>query len=253
MAGPSDFCTVGGLDTAQAGCVYDFRAGRDAVLVGFGGLASGDLVGFGEGSTTVDAGEALKAPFEFFNIASDLAIGKVFVRDLDRIFYQRGVRGVGTSVDEVVDGLGDLLAGSGRVVFVGQSAGGSAALLYGMLLNVDRIVAFSPLTFFTPLLRRIHHDARWSPEMAEIARMTRFPGRRRHLDLRRVMRRRPSRSQIDIYFGAESRLDVIHAQRLAGSPRVILHPVATGSHAIARRMREAGSLKPVLQEALGHS
>ena len=239
---------AGGLDPADAGCVYDFSAGREVVLVGFGGLVSSDLVGYGGGDTSSD-GDALKAPFEFFTIASGLRIGKVFVRDLDQIFYQRGVRGVGRTADEVTAGLRALLAGSGRTVFVGQSAGGYAALLHGVRLGVDQVVAFSPLTFFTRRLRRQHGDDRWAAEMDEIRRLPLPRRQRRNLDLGRALEGTGHGSRIDVYYGAKSSLDVAHAHHVA-FPNVTLHPVDTASHATARRLRESGALQAVLQEAL---
>lgn len=245
MSGATGRATVGGLDEAEAGCIYDFDEGRDVVLVGFGGLIKEELVGFGEPASPTP----LAAPFEFLGTASDLPVGKVFVRDLDQIFYQRGVRGLGRDVAEVASGLGSLLSGSGRVVFVGQSAGGYAALLFGTMLGVDHVLAFSPVTFLTPLLRRVHRDDRWPEEMAEIRRLSRF---RRHLDLRRAIRARGQRSELHVYFGAKNLLDRTHAGRLEGLPGVTLHPWATASHAVARRMREEGELKPVLLRALGH-
>jgi hypothetical protein len=235
--------TAGGLEEADAGCIYDFDEGRSTVLVGFGGLFVAELLGFGD----VEPAPAT-VPFEFFNIVSALPVGKVFVRDLDQIFYQKGVRGLGRTVGEVCDGLRNLLSGAERVVFVGQSSGGYAAILYGCLMGVDEVLAFSPQTFLTRTQRRLHHDNRWPDLIAQINRL--HPVRRHHLDLRKVLRRHASPTRVSIYFGAKNGDDRAHARRLEGLPNVTLHPWATASHAVARRMREEGVLRPVLLEAL---
>lgn len=238
--------TAGGLDEAQAGCIHDLRPTDEVVLVAFGGLAAWDLVGYGEDPSA--EGSEGKVPFEFFNLVAGEPVGKVFVRDLDQAFYQRGVRGLGRSVDEVVSGLSGLIGERSRIVFVGQSAGGFGAMLFGALLGVDEVLAFSPQSFLNPWWRRRHHDDRWP---AEVARARDGAGwRLRHLDVRPGLRATKGRVTVNLYYGDQNGLDEVHCRHLERLPGVHLHPVATRSHAVARRMRENGSLREVLHRAL---
>lgn len=245
---PAELATVGGLPEPEAGCIHDLTPDDAVVLVAFGGLVANDLVGVGGGPPAAGPGAAAP-PFEFFNLVGGAPVGKILVRDLDQIFYQRGVRGLGATIDEVVEGLRPLVAGRDRVVFVGQSAGGYAAILLGALLGVDEVLAFSPQTFLDRRLRRRHGDDRWPDCVAEIRGMRR--AERRHLDLADVLRAGPSRTAFHLYYGSENRLDALHCRRLGAVPTVVLHPWPTGSHAVARRMREEGSLRTVLWQALG--
>jgi len=245
---PSTQRAVGDIDEESAGCLYDFGITHDLVLVGFSGLIANELAGFGE-----PAGPGVSprpaVPFEFFNTVSTIPVGRVFVRDFEQIFYHRGVRGLGATIPEVADGLRRLLEPAGRVVFTGQSAGGYAAILFGTLLGVDDVVAFSPQTFMTRGLRRLYHDDRWPAEMAAINRIYPLRGRE-SLNLRRVLDRRNRCSRIHIHFGARNRLDAVHATHLEGLPGVSLRPFDTRSHAVARRMREVGMLRPALLDVL---
>ena len=65
-------------------------------------------------------------------MVADLPVGKMFIRDLDQVFYQRGVRGLGVSITEVEEALRRVLPRDRRTVFVGGSAGGFAAMLSGL-------------------------------------------------------------------------------------------------------------------------
>lgn len=238
--------TAGGLDEPEAGCIYDLGPTQNVVLVAFGGLVAWDLVGYGEDPSA--AGSEGRVPFEFFNLVAGEPVGKVFVRDLDQAFYQRGVRGLGTSVDQVASGLRGLIGERSRIVFVGQSAGGFGAMLFGALMGVDEVLAFSPQTFLSPWWRRRHHDDRWP---AEVARARHGAGwRLRNLDVRPGLRAAKGRVTVNLYYGDQNRLDEVHCRHLERLPGVQLHPVATGSHAVARRMRENATLREVVNRSL---
>jgi len=55
-------------------------------------------------------------------------------------------------MDETAAFLRDKIRGYERVVFLGNSGGGYAALLFGALLHVDKVVAFVPPTVLTSQL-----------------------------------------------------------------------------------------------------
>ena len=79
----------------------------------------------------------LQPPFEFFRLTQDLPVKRIFLRDHEQAWYHRGVRGAGNSVDEVAERLAQLFvqAKIDKVVMVGNSMGGYAALLFGNLLG----------------------------------------------------------------------------------------------------------------------
>jgi hypothetical protein len=87
-------------------------------------------------------------PFEFLNSLTSWfpRIDKKFYIDIHQCWYQKGIHGFSTNVEETVVYLKKVIKPYKRVVFIGTSAGGYAAILFGSLLNVDKVVAFVPQT-----------------------------------------------------------------------------------------------------------
>lgn len=227
------------LEQSDAGCAYDFHDDDKTALVVFAGLAVGD-------------GSIAGHPhFEFFNVAAGLPVSKLFIRDLDQVWYQRGVSGLGSSIPEVRDALAVQLDRFEHVVFLGGSSGGYAALLLGALLGVDRVLAFSPQTFVGRGRRRVHRDRRWSSKIAEMYRSPELSST--YLDLKPVLQNTLAPTRAAIYYGSRNRLDRVHARRVRRIPGVSIHGYDTDSHGVQRRMRNAGLLDEVLREAMGLS
>ena len=101
------------------------------VLVSFGGLANG----------TDDP------PFEFVRQTGDLGVHRVFVRDLGQCWYQQGLPGAADGVLDAAAALTRVIdeLGPSRRVFVGNSSGAFAAILFGVLAGADEVAAFGPL------------------------------------------------------------------------------------------------------------
>ena len=89
--------------------------------------------------------------FEFANFLN------AHFADTDRQFYvdncmnlyHKGIMGISKTIDETVEYLKTEIGGYKRVVFIGVSAGGYAAILFGSLLNIASVVAFIPQTLRT--------------------------------------------------------------------------------------------------------
>lgn len=60
--------------------------------------------------------------------------------------YHQGIRGISNNIDETVDYLKERFKNYDRVICLGASAGGYAAMLFGSLLNVHSVIAFIPQT-----------------------------------------------------------------------------------------------------------
>jgi len=202
------------------------------VLVAFGGLANG----------------ADQAPYEFVRQTGALGVHRVFVRDLGQCWYQEGLPGTAGGVDAAVAALGDVLDGLGasRRVFVGNSSGAFAAVLFGVLGGADDIVAFGPLSSVTRWSRLVSRDRRWP---AQIRRARQVATDRAHLDLVRLLRSTSRTGGVTIHYGVQDPRDGRSARRLGRLPgvRVVGHP---GGHLFIRKLRDAGALLPILESAL---
>jgi len=86
--------------------------------------------------------------FEFANFlnAHFANTDRQFYVDCRMDLYHRGIAGISKTVDETVEYLKTEIDGYKRVVFIGVSAGGYAAILFGSLLNIASVVAFIPQT-----------------------------------------------------------------------------------------------------------
>ena len=107
--------------------------GSDTLIVSFGGYA---LMLGGIPS------------FEFTNFLSInfTNTDSLFYIDKKGINYHHGIEGISENIPETVDYLNEKIKGYSKVLFLGVSSGGYAAILFGSLLKVTYVLAFIPQT-----------------------------------------------------------------------------------------------------------
>ena len=219
----------------------DLASDSPTLAVAFGGLF-GRMGG-------VDA-------FEFMGTLSQLGTKCLFVRDSHRLWYQGGIAGVGPSVDALAEGISELIdrAAVERVVFLGASSGGYAAILFGGLLGAHEVLAFSPQTFLDPERRAAAGDRRWPEESARMeARLD-----PRYADLKPLLESHAGRGVaqvIRLHYALEEERDVAHAGHLSSVQGVDLFPhrlgVAAGqAHVLPVILRSRDQLKPIVAQSL---
>ena len=203
------------------------------LLVAFGGFAGGLGI----------------HPSEFFDLTKDARANRIFMRDVQKVWYQRGLPGVATDIDGIASFLAEKReeVGASRVVLVGNSMGGYAAVVLGILLDADRVLAFAPQTFIGRLHRFVHYDRRCT----ELIRNVHRTPNRRYLDLKPLLRRLSPSCEIDMFYCQDDRLDRIHAERLNFAPNVHTHSLSKGGHSVIKHLRSSGALTSVVRDALG--
>jgi esterase/lipase len=111
----------------------EIKRGSDTLVVSFGG-------------------SSLKfahiPPFEFLNFISKnfTDVDCSFYIDKHKCFYTKGIDGISKDEDETIEYLKDKIKGYKKVIFLGISAGGYAALLFGSKLNVDKVLVWGAPT-----------------------------------------------------------------------------------------------------------
>lgn len=111
--------------------------GNETLIVCFGGMASAFLN---------------EPPFEFLRFLSSSFKNRsdfAFYIDKNQCWYHKGVRDITDSVDETRIYLDNIIKNRNykNVIFMGSSAGGYAAILFGSLCkNVNSVLAFVPQT-----------------------------------------------------------------------------------------------------------
>jgi hypothetical protein len=214
-------------------CVLEMEepAGADVLLVFFAGFRGG----FG----TLPV-------FEFRSTVSGVRAHKLFFRDLSELWYQRGVPGVGDSPDAIAARNAACRDrwGAKRVVMVGNSSGGYAAILFGLLTGADEVHAFAPKTRL--LESEDFHD------QEKLAFLLRHLGADHpNLDLRRLMESGVgARTRVHIHYPTGNAVDTGQARHVASLPNVRLWSYPWRSHALVKKLKEAGLLRPILESAI---
>ena len=190
--------------------------------------------------------------FEFVALTADMPVKKMFVRDPRQSWYHRGMPSHGSTLESIAELLQKIIAGQDvdRLVTVGSSAGGYAALAFGALLGAERVLAFGPQTTLDREALAEMDDHRWDylldPLYAKGALEERW------IDLRAAL---PGaldpNTRCGVYFDETVRADRLHAERLAGIDGVRLYRFGRGGHTLSRHLRDQGALDRLLREALG--
>ncbi|MGK5042704.1 hypothetical protein ACQ4WQ_20445 [Janthinobacterium sp. GB1R12] len=195
--------------------------------------------------------------------ASGQPLNKILVRDSGNAWYHRRIAGLGNHVDETAQALRDLVRriAPSQVTTVGQSMGGYAAVMFGLLLDVQQIVAFGPLSFLDVQQARLYHELRWLPVMESLAQDPPLSG---YYDLAALCRARATgHTRMHLVFGtrpdaanpgagaSESvNLDAMHAQRLAAFGRCTLHPFPQSGHAVVQHLIDTKRINGLLASCI---
>jgi hypothetical protein len=216
--------------------------GRDEV----DGTSRGVLVVFSD----LDADLPVPA-FDLLESTADLGVPRLFVRDVDQCWYQRGLRGLSRDVPSTVDALTRVIgeAGDGRRVFVGSGAGGYAAILFGVLCGADEVVAFAPQATITRFGRWRAHDRRWRRNIGKARRSASHHG---YLDLVRCLEGRVHRTVISVHFGKQDTSDSRYAQSMQDLPGTTVIAHAAG-HDVASVLDAHDELSGLCEAALGRN
>jgi hypothetical protein len=220
-----------GLDYPEELKPISFLPGErtDVLFLSFGGVRMGSGM----------------PPFEFTASLSSRGVPGYFIKDFRQSWYHKGLLGISQDITGTHAYLQDLVARQGceRLVTLGSSAGGYAAILFGALLNADRVAAFAPQAEVTRDVVK-QYAAYDSPPPAQfLDKKTSVPS------LPEFLRTRPSLPEIRIYYAAESRMDVEDAEKFAEFDGIELIPAPdTANHSIAAELKRRGQLGGILED-----
>jgi pimeloyl-ACP methyl ester carboxylesterase len=189
-------------------------------------------------------------PFHLFEATSGLPVKRLFVRDPALVWFQHGVPGFGETIDEVAASLRMVVDEQEveRLVVVGSSAGGYAALAFGSLLEADLVLSFSPQTMLERGWLDEAGDDRWPGHFKNLAALG-GPDPR-WTDLREALpRERRPRTVYELHYPAPFELDARHAERLADLPGVTMIGHDRGYHNFIQGLRNRGELEAIFRSA----
>ncbi len=194
--------------------------------------------------------------FEFRNyLTKNFECHFIFVRDLEQVWYHAGVKDLTPKSEEdqilgTVATLKEEIAKIPytRLVTLGTSAGGYASLLFGILLEVDYIVSFSPQTYLDIANRRKYGDTRWEAQTQKLHGLISMRTEpEKYLDLLTLDASQVKK--IHLVLGTQDQLDRTHVERLLIWKNVSLEKVNAG-HSCVKQLRDSGRLLKLLQDTL---
>jgi tetratricopeptide (TPR) repeat protein len=189
---------------------------------------------------------AMSTPLHVFDWhLAALGVSAIYLKDFSRLLYFRGVQSLG-DLKATCAALQDMVRQSGakRLCAIGMSAGGAAALRYGVELRAARISSFAgPTRIGDPTLIDVRHRI--------VERRLAEAGLNEPLDIREFLISRRSSARIDLVYGAGMPRDRGYALHLGDLPGVTLHPQpGQDCHNIIPQLAKTGQLKPLLAELL---
>jgi hypothetical protein len=211
----------------------DADDGTKPLLVAFGGISGG--LGL--------------PPFEFMKMCEGIDVDRVFVRDIQQSWYHLSDDNLAMP-ERVIEVLGSMLVPGRRSVFVGNSMGAYAAILFGAILGCDSILAFAPQTFIDPENRTKHGDCRWEEQLSRVHASDLAVIE--YFDLRQFLLTKTisKTEQIRLFYATDHHLDRLHAEHIETVPGVVLQKFASGGHGLIKELRDNGLLQTIILDAL---
>jgi len=196
----------------------------DVLLVSFGGFA-------------LQVGMAIP---EFKNLLTPIDVNKVFLIDEDRCWYY-------TIHKKVINDLRKLIDSNNfkNIIFYGCSAGGYAAILFGLLLKIDRVMAFQTQTFLSRESRKKYNDKRWLPEIEKLYSYS----QQDQLDLWNYK----CKTLIELFYCENFRESKIHAELFyekASDLNIILNKYQCDDYPLVKELKRKGKLLQIFKDRL---
>ncbi|ARU55011.1 hypothetical protein OLMES_0924 [Oleiphilus messinensis] len=172
--------------------------------------------------------------FMGYKLTRDMPCDKLFIRDPSKSWYHG-------NIDGLAEGIEDLLAKikvitdkypMEHVTFLGSSMGGFAALLFGILLNIGKIIAFGPQIRINPHLpNNPKNDSQIE-----------------YKDLTPLIN--SSTAEIDIYIGLNELADIYHVQDIKQSDNVRVQRLFGQPHNVMLFLTKINCLDTIIRSSI---
>jgi len=223
------------VDASEESCLLDFQGEGELLAICFGFY---DAAG--------------KAQFDFYKRLKKLEtlsgkkINKLLLRDKNNAWYHHGVEGLGKDVDETTVSIRKIIKEikPSKIITIGQSMGGYAAIMYGALLEADKVISFGPLSCFDADKLEVLRDYRWLDLVKKIqsTRPKVF-----YDDLPKLLAGKKRKTEFEIFYGTHPgenaermeavNYDAAHAYMFYGLAGMKLFPLHNSPHAVVEYMR----------------
>ncbi|MFN0156645.1 MAG: hypothetical protein ACKVRP_01075 [Bacteroidota bacterium] len=206
--------------------LLDLAADSDVLLVSFAAIPLTDN----------------KPAFAFRSSVIDLPVKKAFFVDPYSALYHRGIPDVAGNIYELADCLFRIVQSEGirRIVCVGNSGGGYAAIALGALAGAHEIHAFNPPT-------RLFNESEYHRRDAVASFAGLVDPQDPTADLKFLLNQtQRSTLHTHVYYSIGDSIDRRRCQYLRDSPGVSLVGYPVSSHNLARYLAREGTITQLL-------
>lgn len=209
--------------------LIEFNDDRKPLIITFGGINGG----------------ICQPLFEFKNfLKKNIDCHVIFIRDTKQSWYHRGIIGFGDSINELKNNIKEIICkiNYSKIITIGGSMGGYASLLFGNLLNVNAILAFSAQTFIDEYNRKKYNDNRWDKQIQKIHNDC----DNTYYDLSKL---NFENINVQIFYGENDKLDKIHCERMKNNKNINVK-CYDGKHAVLKKLRDNGILLKIINDLI---
>ncbi len=188
-------------------------------LIAFGGMASGLSM----------------PPKEFFKSFIHKNINIIFVKDFKQCWYQKGLLGKTSDIESSIEYLKNIIPKTTeKLVTLGASAGGYAAIRFGIALNADRIIAFSPQTLIDEETARVFSKSCLRNMIFDNI----------DLDLKKILDKYNPEVKVEVYYAVYNNRDKTNVNNIKDYVKEFSYE--TDTHLLASYLKEKGLLKKIV-------
>lgn len=162
--------------------------------------------------------------YEWKKMGSQAFSKNIYVRDIYKSWYIKGINASASSIERAANIINNEI-GKKRFITVGSSAGGYGAILFGIMLNAEYVIAFSPQISVPLFLENTE------PEKNPIyMKYCNNDGISKYLNLKDIIRQ--SDTEIFVFYPAQSERDIKQIEILKGMNNVNIIGVHEKQHGV---------------------
>lgn len=180
---------------------------------------------------------------EFKRIMTPVDVNKAFVTDDSRSWYYEHMNDLIYQLKNLISDINPKLT-----IFFGNSAGGYASILYGILLEVDRVMAFQAQTFLSKKSREEYNDKRW---WCDVVKAQKYVDDENNLDLWNSDKK--CKTIVELFYCKNFNESNIHAEVFYEKTKylnVVLNGYECPSYNLANWKRNTGKLLSLFQDRI---
>jgi hypothetical protein len=102
-------------------------------------------------ATTVD---------EFKGVLSELKYDTIKINDTNGYYFFNGIDETYDTAEKLLNKLSEYVSGYTKTILMGNCAGGHAAVLFGTMLNVNKVIGFNTVTYLDQATLKLNEDGR---------------------------------------------------------------------------------------------